>query len=278
MRKHIQGVDHIVIAVHDLDLAAETFTRLGFALTPRGYHDFGSQNHCIMLGDDYIELVAVPRPHPFNQYYSDFLVRGEGLAATVLKSDDAAAAAKEFAAAGFAPTGPFALSRPVVVDGVAQDARFVLTGLPLGATPGHRIFVCQHSTRDLVWRPEWQSHVNGAMRLAAVAIADEMPEAAAVPYQRIFNTRAKPVAEGLVVETGDMPLAFVSAASLAKKLPGVWVSGRPEPAAVALFVHVADRDAADLALRRGGFRCMRMPDGSIAVDATEAHGVALVFG
>ena len=53
MRKHIQGVDHIVIAVHDLDLAAETFTRLGFALTPRGYHDFGSQNHCIMFGDDY---------------------------------------------------------------------------------------------------------------------------------------------------------------------------------------------------------------------------------
>ena len=120
--------------------------------------------------------------------------------------------------------------------------------------------------------------MNGAMRLAAVAIADEMPEAAAVPYQRIFNTRAKPVAEGLVVETGDMPLAFVSAASLAKKLPGVWVSGRPEPAAVALFVHVADRDAADLALRRGGFHCMRMPDGSIAVGATEAHGVALVFG
>jgi len=31
-------------------------------------------------------------------------------------------------------------------------------------------------------------------------------------------------------------------------------------------------------LRRGGFHCMRMPDGSIAVDATEAHGVALVFG
>ena len=86
------------------------------------------------------------------------------------------------------------------------------------------------------------------------------------------------MAEGLVVETGDMPLAFVSAASLAKKLPGVWVSGRAEPAAVALFVHVADRNAADLALRRGGFHCMRMPDGSIAVGATEAHGVALVFG
>jgi catechol 2,3-dioxygenase-like lactoylglutathione lyase family enzyme len=150
MRKHIKGIDHVVIAVHDLDLAADTFQRLGFTLTPRGFHDLGSQNHCIMFGDDYIELVAVPKPHPFNQYYTDFLVRGEGLAATVLKSDDAAAAGQEFAGAGLNPGEPMSLSRPVEVDGVAQHARFTLVGLPLDATPGHRMFVCEHLTRDLL--------------------------------------------------------------------------------------------------------------------------------
>jgi hypothetical protein len=278
MRRHIKGIDHVVIAVHDLDLAAETFRRLGFTLTPRGFHDMGSQNHCIMFGDDYIEIVAVPKPHPFNQYYSDFLERGEGLAATVLKTDNADATAKEFATAGLAPNGPHRLSRPVQIGGAAREARFALVGLPLEATPGHRMFACQHLTRDLVWRPEWQSHDNGATRLAAVAFADEVPAAAAVPYQRIFSTTAKETAEGLVVETGDMPLAFVSATSLAKKLPGVWISGRPEPAAVALFIHVGDRDAADRVLRKGGFHCSRMPDGSVAVGATEAHGLALVFG
>lgn len=278
MRKHTKGIDHVVIAVHDLDLAAETFRRLGFTLTPRGFHDFGSQNHCIMFADDYIEIVAVPKPHPFNQYYMDFLARGEGLAATALRSDDAAAAAAEFAQAGLANGGPQHLSRPVTVDGRAQDARFALVGLPLDATPGHRMFVCQHLTRELVWRDEWQSHANGARRLAAVAMVDEAPAATAVPYQRIFSTAAKAVAEGLVVETGDMPLAFASADALAKKLPGVWISGRPEPAAVALFIHVADRELAEQALLRGGFECRRMPDGSVAVGATEAHGVAMVFG
>ncbi len=278
MRKHIKGIDHVVIAVHDLDLAAATFRRLGFTLTPRGYHDFGSQNHCIMFGDDYIELVAVPKPHPFTQYYVDFLARGEGLAATALKTNDAAAAGRELAAAGLAPNGPLAVSRPVVVDAFAQDARFALVGLPLEATPGHRMFLCQHLTRDLVWRSEWQSHGNGATGLAAIAIAAEAPAVAAAPYQRIFGVSAKDIAEGLVVESGDMPLAFVTERSLAKKLPGVWISGRPEPAAVALFIHVADRDAADQALRRGGFHWLRMPDGSVAVGATEAHGVAVVFG
>lgn len=278
MRKHIKGIDHVVIAVHDLDLAAATFSRLGFTLTPRGFHDFGSQNHCIMFADDYIELLAVPKPHPFNQYYSDFLGHGEGLAATVLKTDDAAALAEEFAAAGLAPSGPVSLSRPVLVGNGAQHARFALVGLPLDATPGHRMFACQHLTRGLVWRPEWQSHANGAARLAAVAIADEVPAIAAVPYQRIFNSKTAPIAEGLRVDTGDMPLAFVTERALAKKLPGVWISGRPEPAAVALFVHVADRDAAEQVLRQAEFDCMRMPDGSVAVGATEAHGVAVVFG
>ena len=278
MRKHIKGIDHVVIAVHDLDLAADTFSRLGFTLAPRGFHDFGSQNHCIMFGDDYMELVAVPKPHPFNQYYSDFLVRGEGLSATVLKTADATALATELAAAGLAPSGPIALSRPVQVGNVAQDARFALVGLPLEATPGHRMFACQHLTRELVWRREWQSHANGATRLAAVAFADEVPAIAAVPYQRIFNAKAKPIAEGLRVDTGDMPLAFVTERALAKKLPGVWISGRPQPAAVALFVHVADRDTTEQVLRGAGFDCMRMPDGSVAVGATEAHGVAIVFG
>jgi hypothetical protein len=231
-----------------------------------------------MFGDDYIEIVAVPRPHPFNQYYTDFLARGEGLAATALRTDDAAAATEEFAAAGLAPNGPHYLSRPVLVGDTTQQARFALAGLPLEATPGHRMFVCEHLTRDLVWRPEWQSHDNGALRLAAVAIADEMPAVAAVPYQRIFSSAAKPIAEGLLVETGDMPFAFASADALAKKLPGVWITGRPEPAAVALFIHVADRDVAEQVLLRGGFDCKRMPDGSVAVGATEAHGVAMVFG
>jgi catechol 2,3-dioxygenase-like lactoylglutathione lyase family enzyme len=63
------AIDHAVIAVRDLDAALASFRALGFTLTPRGYHSIGSQNHCIMLGRTYIELLAAPAPHPWLEYY-----------------------------------------------------------------------------------------------------------------------------------------------------------------------------------------------------------------
>jgi len=54
-----------VIAVRDLDAAAARFGELGFTLTPRGFHSIGSQNHLIMLGSTYIELLAPVATHPW---------------------------------------------------------------------------------------------------------------------------------------------------------------------------------------------------------------------
>ncbi|HXM82807.1 MAG TPA: VOC family protein [Burkholderiales bacterium] len=164
--KGISGIDHAVVVVRDLDRAAQTFTGLGFTLTPRGYHSFGSQNHCIMFGSDYIELLAVPKPHPWLEYYREFLARGEGLAALALATPDADAARAELVAAGIAADPPLALSRPVE----RGEARFRIVQLKAGG-----LFLCQHLTPELVWRPEWQSHANGASGLAAVALAEPRP-------------------------------------------------------------------------------------------------------
>ena len=96
MTTHVTGLDHVVVCVHDLEHARSTYARLGFTLTPRGYHSIGSQNHCIMFGSDYIELLAVPRPHPANQYFTDFLLGGDGLASIALATQDANAAQAAF--------------------------------------------------------------------------------------------------------------------------------------------------------------------------------------
>ncbi|HET7133675.1 MAG TPA: VOC family protein, partial [Gammaproteobacteria bacterium] len=71
-------IDHAVIVVRDLDAAAARFRELGFTLTPRGFHSIGSQNHCIMFGSTYLELLAAITAHPWLDYYRAF---GEGLAA-----------------------------------------------------------------------------------------------------------------------------------------------------------------------------------------------------
>jgi hypothetical protein len=233
-----------------------------------------------MLGRDYIELLTSPEenPHPSRQYYTDFARAGEGLAAIAFGSRNAKGAYTELLWAGFGPADPLELSRPVALPGGAREAKFRITLLPPNATPGGRVFVCEHLTRDVVWRPEYQRHANGATGLAAIAIVCEDVGRTAQPYERLFDAKAKPIAEGLLVETADTPIAFVTAQSLAKRLPDLWISARPAPLMAALFVRVADRDAAERALRAGGLEPARMPDGSVALGADVAHGVALVLG
>ncbi|TSA11078.1 MAG: VOC family protein [Betaproteobacteria bacterium] len=278
MRKHIKGIDHVVVAARDLDSTQDTFKRMGFTLTPRGYHTLGSQNHCVMFGHDYFELQMVPQRLPGREYYYDFARIGDGLAAIALKTDNARGAFGELAAAAFAPTEPVDFSRPVQLAEGTKTASFRITQLGLEQTPGGQIFLCQHFARDVVWRPEYQSHANTATGLAALAIISPDVAVTAAAYERLFDVKAKAIREGLLINTGDTPIAVVSEEALAKKLPGVWISARHQPCMAALFIRVRNRDMAERTLRAGGLHPTRVPDGSIAVGAAEAHGVAIIFG
>ena len=256
MDTHLRGLDHAVVLVHDLDRAQATYRRLGFTLTPRGYHSLGSQNHCIMFGCDYLELMALPKPHPAFQYFADFLARGEGLGALALATGDAVGAYAELTQKGIAAEPPLALSRPVQDLG---EARFTLVQLPPGQTPGFRTFVCQHHTRDIVWRPEYQAHEIGATEISGVAVMAQNE----FGYARIF---------------GGTPVFFACKSAIEDRLKGVALPNRAPPLAVAIFLRVADRSRAAAALRRGGFSPVQLEDGSFAIGADQAHGVALVVG
>jgi catechol 2,3-dioxygenase-like lactoylglutathione lyase family enzyme len=278
MRRAVTGIDHVVVAVRDLDRAQETYTRLGFTLTPRGFHTLGSANHCIMFGSDYVELLALPTHHPAMRYYADFLARGEGLAAIALGSADADAAYAELAADRIEADAPLDFSRPVRLPEGERDASFRIVQLAPAQTPGCRAFVCQHRTRDLVWRNEYQTHAVGGTGLAALAVVAEDAFVAASDYARLFNVRPQKIDEGLLVQTGSAPIAVGPRGRIGRRLSGVELPPRARPLVAALFIRVADRGRARNALRRGGLEPTALPDGSLAVGADRAHGVALVFG
>ena len=278
MRRHIRGIDHVVLLVHDLDRAQDTWTRLGFALTPRGYHTLGSQNHCIVFEHDYLELLAVPKPHPAMQYFTDFLAGGEGLGAIAFSTNDANAAQAELAAAGVAADPPLDFSRPVELADGTRDAAFRIVQLSPADTPGCRTFLCQHFTPDLVWRAEYKDHALGAQGIAGLGVIVDRPERAASGYARLLDAKPRPIPEGLAVETGSAPIALGSRAKLGKRLAGVTPPARPEPVVAALFIRVADRSRAAHALGKGGFAPITLRDGSLAIGADQAHGVAVIFG
>ncbi|MEI6046085.1 MAG: DNA topoisomerase, partial [Chloroflexota bacterium] len=81
-----------------------------------------------------------------------------------------------------------------------------------------------------------------ATGLAAIAILSSDVPATAAAYERLFDAKAKPIAEGLLVNTGDTPIAVVNERTLAKRLPGVWISARHQPFMAVLFIRVQDRD------------------------------------
>ena len=92
----------------------------------------------------------------------------------------------------------------------------------------------------------------------------------------VLNVGVDP--EGLTVETGSAPIAFGPRGKLRKRLRSAVLPTRPDAVVAALFIRVADRSRAAAALARGGFEPITLQDGSLAIGANEANGVALVFG
>ena len=50
----IRGIDHLVLCVRDLNRARRLYERLGFTVTPRALHPFGTGNHLIQCEGNFI--------------------------------------------------------------------------------------------------------------------------------------------------------------------------------------------------------------------------------
>jgi catechol 2,3-dioxygenase-like lactoylglutathione lyase family enzyme len=182
----IGGVDHIVITVADLDEAERTWSSLGFTLSPRGYHpdEVGTANHTIMLGDQYIELLGIVRPTPYNEGTRRFLEGGGGVEALAFASRDAAEAATRIRDQGHIPTGPGYFDREVGRrDGAKGVAWFGIVRWPDDVSvAGTKFFVCEPQAPDWVWLPELNSHPNEALAIAAIYVASDHPDRDAAAF------------------------------------------------------------------------------------------------
>ncbi|PLZ02903.1 VOC family protein [Burkholderia sp. WAC0059] len=166
-------LDHLVINTRfDTDAAQATFERLGFTVSPRGYHTLGSINHAIVFDGHYLELIGLPADgRTIREEIAASPLGADGL---VFRSDDPQRTFETLRAAGFEATPPQSFSRPVEPHG---DARFVTVRLAPGQLPGGRVYFCQHLTPELVFRDEWRTHPNGAFALARLHLVDAPQDA-----------------------------------------------------------------------------------------------------
>lgn len=278
--KSIIGVDHVVIAVRDLDQSAKLWEGLGFTVSPRGLHSaiLGTANNTIMFQDDYLELLGVVANTERNNSTRSFLKEREGIERTAFTAHSADKGAAEIKAMGYEPVGPIYFSRPVPLpEGKTGEAKFSVFRWPLDQRPGGMaIFACQHHTRETVWLPELMKHANGAVAIEAIEIVAADPLTAAAKMADMIKrserydraSRSFRVASG----KGRADFVFSSPEVFAARHPAA-AEGATKAGAAALVVATKSLSAAKKAL---GEKAV-ITEKSVVVPAKAANGVGLVF-
>jgi hypothetical protein len=184
------ALDHVVInTLFDMDRAAELVSRLGFTLTPRGYHSLGSINHLMMFEHDYLELVGLPSGTDVLR--KDVLESPRGLNGLVFQASDIDACQRTLRDSGLAMLEPQSFSRPVTIDGIEHAARFRTVRTAPELFEAGRVYYCQHYTPELVWRRPWMSHPNGVLGLGELVIVTSNLETDVPRYAKASQTRSE---------------------------------------------------------------------------------------
>ncbi|HVC60798.1 MAG TPA: VOC family protein [Acetobacteraceae bacterium] len=276
-RLPVPTLDHVVVNVRDrIEEGAETYRRLGFTLTPRGYHTLGSMNHLAIFGTEYLELIAAPAGDARRQ---EILAAPEGLNGLVWGTEDSDGTYEALRAAGVPIEPPQQFSRPVALPDGARDATFRTVRLAAGTSPAGRLYFCHHLTRDLVWRDEWRHHANGVIGVTRAVIAARDPASLGALFARMFGAAAvREIADGCQLLAGLSQFDVITPAALRSSFGDAAPDGQGRTEFMAaLTLRTRSLESVAQALRAGGIVGARRESDRIVVPAAAAFGTLLEF-
>jgi catechol 2,3-dioxygenase-like lactoylglutathione lyase family enzyme len=278
----IARIDHVIIAVRDLERARQDWRRLGFTLTPRGRHSGqGTANYCMMFENDFLELLGIVDPADNVEFLAAFLARREGARAVAFApagtaEDTRSALLKR----GLHPSELHALGRQMELPEGPSIPRFSLIGLAAEDAPGlPASFVCAHLTPELMRRPEWLVHSNGANRLRGIHVLVESTAPLLPAYDRLFGIQHVTTTDTVAaVHVGRHRIVFSTPDDFVTMHPGIALDPEfPVPGIVALDLGVADRAGTADCLSQREIAFDELPDGTLVVPASQANGAILFF-
>jgi catechol 2,3-dioxygenase-like lactoylglutathione lyase family enzyme len=274
------GLDHFVLAVHDLEAAATFYERLGFTVGARNRHPWGTHNRIVQCPGTFLELITVGEPEKlvehapgrfsFGACVRDFLATGEGFAMLVLESRDAVTDNDRFAVDGIGGYEPFFFERQAMrPDGETVRVAFSLAFAHNESMPHHAFFVCQQHEPQNFWNSALQHHANGAIAFTAVTMVASDPPGQMAFLRRFAGTNASmDEATGIALERGRINLMAPEAAQ--RHL------GDAQAGLAAFTVTVRDLKALALRLDEAGI-AYRQDVSRILVPHGAAFGVTIEF-
>lgn len=279
--QHVLGLDHVVILVRDLADAEARLDRLGFRPTPRGVHSthMGTANTTVVFADGtYLEALGVLEPTDNNFAVRTVLAEREGPYGLALKTDDAEAAAGEFAAAGIGPGTALEFDRPVELPEGAREAAFRVARTNPERTPGTWLFVCQHRTPEVTWRADHLEQPNGACGIAEVVGIAEDLFALKDAYGAIFGDRLLWSEHGVAITAGSAQITFLPPAAFgARFAPFAAAVSMPSPRLAALRLRTSSLERTRELWRGRGVQSVETADGTLLVAPDDACGTILEF-
>jgi catechol 2,3-dioxygenase-like lactoylglutathione lyase family enzyme len=161
------ALDHVVIAVNDLDRAVADYQSLGFTVYPGGVHHGGMSHNALVVFEDgsYFEIIAYREAAPANRWWRVLTTAGEGIVDFAVLPQNTEKDVQAARARGLELDGPTPGGR-IRLDGVRLDWQIVrpaTTDLP---------FWCGDVTPRNFRVPEGsiRRHANGVTGISFVRI------------------------------------------------------------------------------------------------------------
>lgn len=277
----LDGIDHPVVAVRDLDAACSQYRRLGFAVTPPGAHVHrGVGNACVMFATNYIELRTDLAGGRIANGVAQFLANGhDGFFGCVFRP----AVSADNAYAGLLSKGVNAAEQPresirdFELPSGTIPLKFKLFALEKGTLPGLlSVVVCEHLTHEEMRPAQWLVHPNGATSIRAI-VAVVTERAKLIDHAaRIFGAgRIEQHGATDIVRVGAEQRLYAISPERARDL-GFPTFGEGAQI-VAMEIHAPDLDKVAALLQENGVTHKWMNAGCIHVAAEEAQSATILF-
>jgi hypothetical protein len=173
-----------------------------------------------------------------------------------------------------------ALGRQMELPEGPSIPRFSLIGLAAEDAPGlPDSFICAHLTPELMRRPDWLRHPNGAVQLRGLHVLVENTAALLEPYDRLFGIQQVTTTDAVVcVHVGRHRILFSTPDDFLTMHPALDLDPDfPLPGIVSLELGIEDRERTADYFIQWQVAFDEMPDASLVVPAGEANGAILFF-
>ena len=188
----LTGIDHVIIGVRDLEAAARRFEeQLGLRPSGGGIHPSGgTANRILVIGDTYLELIAIRAPDEAQPSMTQRLAKGEGYLNVVIGSNDLEADSAAMRERGVRVLGPNA-GQLRSADGRARG--WLRSDVERPDLAQHYPFLIQHDSSGeerrfrLAGWAQPPAHPLGATKVLSATIAVHDLHEAALRFSHIYG-------------------------------------------------------------------------------------------